>query len=114
MRRLGIVLAASYDTAPPCWREEPARWREEVVSLDPDLVVLPMKQAHAGRWRLVRDLLVLPNPPVLVALADLDVPAFRQSALDHGVNHVFDPLLELDAFLGTLRQIADSRRQFAS
>jgi len=107
LSRMGIHLAASYD-------QLPATRHDEITSLRPELVVFPMKQAHAGRWRLVRDLRALPVPPVLIALTSVDIPAIRQGALDHGVDHVFDPLLELDSFLGALRALAEASRQLAS
>lgn len=107
MRRLGITLAATYDSPA-------AGLSEQIASLAPELVVFPMKQAHAARWRMVRELRLLPTPPVLMALVSVDIPAIRQSALAQGVDFVFDPLLELDEFLGALRALVSSCRQLAS
>lgn len=107
LERLGITLAASYDAVP-------ATLRDQVSTLRPELVVFPMRQAHAGRWRLVRELQSLAVRPTLMALAPVDIPAIRQSALDQGVDHVFDPLLELDALLTALRSLAAARRSLAS
>lgn len=107
MRRLGIALAATYDAVP-------AHLHDEMLRLQPDLLVFPLKQAHAGGWRLVRELQSMPAPPVLMALESVDAPAIRISALRHGVDYVFDPLLELDAFLSALRELAANSRQLAS
>jgi DNA-binding response OmpR family regulator len=107
MRRLGIALAATYDVVP-------SQLHDEVARVQPDLLVFPLKQAHAGGWRLVRELLLMPAPPVLMALEAIDAPAIRITALRHGVDYVFDPLLELDAFLSALRKLAADRRQLAS
>jgi DNA-binding response OmpR family regulator len=107
MRRLGIVLVASYDAVPQ-------RMGEEVASSGAGLVIFSLKQAHAGHWRLVHEMQALPDPPVMMALSSLDIPAIRQSALAQGVSFVFDPLLEIDAFLLALREVAAVGRQMAS
>lgn len=97
--RVGLTLSATYHSVTP------AALRE-ILAISPAAVIFPIQQAHAGQWELVRTLQRAPQPPVLMALSPVHIPSIHQSALDEGIHHIFDPLLDVNRFLATLQALA--------
>lgn len=101
VRRMGFTLTAAYDSASPAALAE-------IETLAPALVIFPIHEAHAGQWQMVRTLQAISTPPRLMALSQHGISSIHQSALAEGIDHVFDPLVDVDQFLATLGTLAVS------